>query len=97
VTAVIVNVVDADGGGVMLTTLAARPPEHSLPAVGVTPVGHKNACAGNALFGAFQNPVPSMVTNVLPVIEPATVPVRPVTEGAPGEYVKVGTKDGGEV
>ena len=34
-----------------------------------------------------------MVTNVLPVMEPAAVPESPVTVGATGEYVKVGTND----
>ena len=37
------------------------------------------------LFGAFQNPVPWIVTNVFPVIEPAVVPTSPVTVGATGE------------
>jgi len=89
-----VKVVDPDAGGKILTTLPARPPEHLALETGVPPpVGQKNACAGKVLFGAFQKPVPWMVTNVLPVMLPAVVPESPVTVGATGAYVKVGTKD----
>ena len=86
-----VKVVDPDAGGKIPTTLPARPEHlHSRP---LPPVGQKNACAGNVLFGAFQNPVPWMVTSVSPVMLPAVVPESPVTVGATGAYVKVGTKD----
>jgi hypothetical protein len=100
-----VKVDDPGGGGVRLTTqlvavvtpcstvVHPTPPAHSLFDCGVTPVGQKNACAGNELFGAFQSPVPWMVTNVFPVIEPAVVPTSPVTVGAVGAYVNVGTND----